>query len=244
MRFMRKTRFSVAIIPFGISLLLLAGAVNAYEVIEVTNGGVLKGSVTFAGTAPTTEALEVTKNQDICGAKVPSEILIVDTNGGVKNAVVTIEGIAQGKAFGTKTYTLDNKGCVFVPHVQVMPVKEKLEIINSDPILHNTHAFLGTATVFNLALPLQNQTIPKRMKRPGVLSVKCDAGHTWMSAYVVVVESPYCSLTDESGSFEITDIPPGTYQVKAWHEKLGTEVREIVIEGGKTTTASFSALSP
>jgi hypothetical protein len=225
------------------ALLLVGGAARAYEVVEVSDGGSISGRVTFSGPVPEAGSLDVTKNQDQCGAKVPVESLLVGKDGGVRNAVITIEGIEAGKDFDKTEHVLDNRSCRFVPHVQVVPVKQKLKIINSDPILHNTHAFLGTATVFNLALPLQNQTIPKRMKRPGVLSVKCDAGHTWMSAWVVVAENPYYAVTDETGAFEITDIPPGTWQVKAWHETLGTEVQEIVVQGGQTASVTFAGLS-
>ncbi len=215
---------------------------RSYEVVDVANGGSLKGKVTFTGSPPAITSLTVTKNKDHCGASVVNETFLLGPEGGVKNVVVLVEGVSQGKAFVEETYELDNKDCRFVPHVQVVPAREKLEILNSDPILHNTHAFLGTATVFNLALPLQDQKVTKRMKRPGVLSVKCDAGHTWMSAYIVVVDNPYYFVTDESGSFEITDIPPGTYQVKAWHEELGTEVKEVEVAGGAAATVSFSNL--
>jgi hypothetical protein len=125
--------------------------------------------------------------------------------------------------------------------VQAVSTGTKIEIRNSDPILHNTHSYLeGTRTLFNLALPLQGQKIKRKMKKPGLVNLKCDAGHTWMSAYIVVRDDPYFAVTDEKGEFSISDIPPGTYQLKAWHETLGTQEKEITIEPNGKTSVGFS----
>jgi hypothetical protein len=161
--------------------------------------------------------------------------MIVSDNGGVKNAVLMIEKIEKGKKIPRKKSSLDNKDCLFNPHVQAMAKGNYLVIMNSDPILHNSHAYLNkTKTLFNLAMPFQGQKIKKKMRKPGIINVACDAGHTWMSAYVIVVAHPYFAVTDENGAFEIPDIPPGKYQLKAWHEKLGTQILEVMVaENGK-----------
>jgi hypothetical protein len=217
---------------------------SAYEEIEVTNGGVIIGEVKFSGTASKMEQVPVTKNQDYCGNHKPSENLLIGPNQGVKNAVVTIENITQGKKIDKASQpVLDNTQCMFAPHVQAAVVNTKLEIRNSDPILHNTHAFLNNATVFNLALPLQGQKIPKRLRKPGVVRVQCDAGHTWMGAYIVVTEHPYHGITDEKGTFKITDVPPGSYKLKAWHEELGTQVKEVAIKEKGEVKVVFDKLS-
>ncbi|MEE9612082.1 MAG: carboxypeptidase regulatory-like domain-containing protein, partial [Desulfatiglandales bacterium] len=95
-------------------------------------------------------------------------------------------------------------------------------------------------TVFNLALPLKGQKIKKRLRRPGMLSVKCDAGHTWMSAYVYVSKHPYYSVTDKKGSFEIKDVPPGTYMLKAWHEAFGTMKKKVTVSAKGEVKVGFS----
>ncbi len=230
---------------FLVLILVLFGvdAADAYESAEVSGGGVLVGKVTFTGTPPEVEEFKVPRNQNHCGDSKVNEALLIGPQGGIKNVVVTIEGIERGKAFELQDYVLDNVNCMFVPHVQVVPLGQSLQILNSDSILHNIHASMDESTVFNLAMPLKDQMAAKRMKSPGVLSFKCDAGHTWMSAYVVVVENPYYAVTDESGYFEIDDIPPGTYRVKAWHEELGTEIQQVVISGGESTELSFLKLA-
>jgi hypothetical protein len=239
---MKSVRFFFGVLVFLAALLLRVDRASSYEVVEVLDGGTIRGSVTFVGPRPEVEPLVVNKNQDCCGLSKRNETLLIDANGGVRNAVVTIEGIEKGKPFVLEDHELDNRDCAFVPHVQVVPLGQSLEIVNSDPILHNTHAYLGSRTVFNLALPIQGQRVARRMKQPGIVSVKCDAGHTWMSAYVLVVNNPYCAVTDSTGFFQITDIPPGSYEVKVWHEALGTETKTVEVKGGETMKVSFEGL--
>lgn len=199
-------------------LLGAAGAAGAYEAVDVKDGGTLTGVVKFAGEPPKLGPIPVTKDKEVCGTSKPSEALVVGPNKGVKNAVVWIEGIAKGKKPQGGDTVVDNVKCLFSPHVSVVgggPAKIK----NSDSILHNTHGFLDKATVFNLALPMQNQVIDvtKRLKKTGVVDVQCDA-HPHMRATMVVLDHPYVAVTDDSGAFRLTDVPPGTYKVVVWHE--------------------------
>lgn len=169
--------------------------------------------------------------------------------------MVSLEEITEGKALDRKSVaTLSNIKCMFEPHVMAVPLRSKLAIVNDDPILHNTHSYLGRRTIFNLALPLKGQTIKKRIKKTGVMTVRCDA-HPHMRAYVLAFTHPYYAVTDADGSFTITDIPAGAYTVTAWHEdwtivhkdskgriKYGdphTVSKKITIEGGKTATVNF-----
>src|SRR5207253_689837 len=105
---------------------------------------------------------------------------------------------------------LDNNQCVFVSHVTAVGLKDKVAIRNSDPILHNTHGFLGAPTVFNVALPTKGQMIEltKYPKKAGVVRVLCDA-HPHVSARMTVHDSPYFAVTGESGAVRITHVPPG-----------------------------------
>ena len=125
--------------------------------------------------------------------------------------------MARGKKGGGDV-VLDNNQCVFVSHVTAVGLKDKMAIRNSDPILHNTHGFLGAPTVFNVALPTKGQMIEvtKYLKKAGVVRVLCDA-HPHMSAWMIVHDSPYFAVTGDSGAFRITDVPPGTYKVTMWH---------------------------
>jgi hypothetical protein len=205
----------------GMSLILSLAASLAwgYEVVEIKDGGALAGMVKFAGEPPKQNPIPVKKNRDICGDAVPSEALVLGPNKGVRHTVVWIEGITKGKKPDTSEVVLDNAKCLFAPHATATIVRGKAKVRNSDPILHNTHGFLEKATVFNLALPNQDQAIDisGRIRKPGVVDLRCDA-HGHMRAWLVVRDHPYFAVTDENGNFKISDIPPGKYKVVAWHE--------------------------
>ena len=193
-------------------------ALGAYEAIDVNDGGTLTGVVRFAGTPPKLAPLAVNKNREICGEEKASEALVVGADGGVRGTVVLIEGVTRGKK-PTGEVVLDNHRCLFVSHVTALAAGEKARVKNSDSILHNTHGFMGKPTVFNLALPNKDQMvdITRRLTRPGVIRVLCDA-HPHMFAWMVVHDSPYVAVTDDHGAFKIDGIPPGSYKVTMWHE--------------------------
>src|SRR3546814_8186708 len=101
----------------------------------------------------------------------------------------------------------------------------EIDVVNTDPVLHNTHGFYGRRTAFNLALPNQGQRIKADLTRPGLVRVECDA-HGWMLAWIYVADSPYYALTGEDGSFSLTDVPPGDYTLVTWQEHVEeTEMR-------------------
>lgn len=218
-----------------------AAAETPYEAADVTGGGSLSGSVKLAGDVPPPAPLEITKDAAVCGmGKHPSEALMTGAGGVVQLAVVQLTNISKGKALDAgKTLVLDQKKCKYDPHVQLVPVNSIVEVKNSDPVLHNVHAYFGeTETLFNIAQPFQGQTTQRSLTRPGVVHVKCDA-HPWMSAYFVVQAHPYYAVSDKAGNFKISDIPPGTYKVKVWHEYLGSQEQDVTIEGGKDAKADF-----
>jgi len=234
----------ISIACIAMAILFSAASVSlAYQEMDVTNGGTIIGEVKFTGKHEALAPLKVTKDNNVCGSQKPSEELIVSKNGAVKNAVITIEKIDKGKKIPKVDATIANQNCQFVPHVQAIVAGSSIDIINSDPILHNTHGYLNqTETVFNLALPMKDQKIKKKVKKPGIINVKCDAGHTWMSAYVVVTENPYYAVTSDNGTFEIADIPAGKYQLKAWHEKLGTQIVDVTVTEKAKTKVIFDKL--
>jgi len=200
-------------------LVAVAAPVHAaYEEVPVKDGGALSGVVRFTGTPPRLEPIAVNKNRDVCGEQKPSEALVVGGDRGVKGSVILIEGIAKGKKGGADVI-VDNTKCLFVHHVTATGPGDRVRVKNSDAILHNTHGKLGKPTVFNLALPNKDQMvdITKRLARPGVVRVLCDA-HPHMMAWMVVHDSPYYAVSDERGAFRIDGIPPGTYKVTMWHE--------------------------
>jgi hypothetical protein len=198
--------------------IVLAAPAAAYEVMTVGEPGVLTGVVKFVGTPPKLDPLPVNKNRDVCGDSKEAEALVLGPDGGVRGSVILLEGVSRGKK-PVGDIVLDNARCVFVSHVTALMTGERTRVKNSDGILHNTHGFLGKPTVFNLALPNRDQMIEitKRLTKPGVIRVVCDA-HPHMTAWMIVHDSPYYAVTDQRGVFRLDGIPPGSYKVTMWHE--------------------------
>jgi plastocyanin len=201
--------------------------------------GKVTGSVTLAGAPPARPQVPVQKNREVCGETVADDRLLVGPGGEVRYAVVTVEGVQGGtKPQRDTTHVLDNHACRFVPHVQTAEVGQWLELRNGDPTLHNADARIGEETIFNVALPHDHQT-RKPLARAGLVAITCDV-HPWMSAFVVVADHPYHTVTDTSGTYEIRDLPAGTYRIRVWHEELGTQERTLTIEPGQAVKLDFS----
>lgn len=215
----------------------IAAGLAAPPGAQAAERGTLAGVVRLEGPAPVRPPLPVYKHAEICGAGVPDDRLVIGPGGGVRFAVVTIEGVRDGdKPERDAVHVLDNRRCRFEPHVQVAEVGQWLEIWNSDPILHNADARLGSETLFNLAVT-PDRRIRRPLARSGRIAVTCDVRHTWMSAFVVVTEHPYHTVTDAYGAYEIRNVPPGRYTVTVWHEELGARETAVTIDAGGTATA-------
>jgi len=203
-----------------------SGWIVAWALLAVAapvRAGDVKGTVTFTGTPPARPTLPVTKDGSVCGAGVPDESLLV-ANGRLANVVVTVKGAPPAPP---EQATLDQQGCRYVPHVQTAPLGSTLDIVNSDPLLHNSHGWQGRATRFNVPTPVKGMRVPARLDRAGLVQVRCDV-HGWMSAYVVVPDGR-AVVAGADGTFRVRDVPPGTYAVTAWHERLGERTAQLTV---------------
>ena len=204
---------------------------ESYKTMSVSNGGKISGVVKFEGDVPEMKKLEITKDKTVCGATDKhDETLVVGEGKVVKNTIVYLMDISQGKDFDAKAKkpTIDQKECRFEPHVQIVPVGATLTVLNSDKATHNVHIF-GT-TKNNTSVNKQQPKTRKRMRlakegvakeAEGPVNVKCDI-HGWMSAWIAYVPHPYFAVTNEKGEFTIENVPPGTYKLGYWHEACGT----------------------
>jgi len=194
----------------------------SYTVITVQNGGTISGTVKWSGPAVKPPSVPITKNPEVCdpeGTKVRDmERLVIGPDQGVENTVVYLKNITQGKAMDLpeSRRTLDQKNCRYVPHISLVPLHDEYQMKSSDKLLH-TVQMTGAAT-FNLPFPFQDQFIKRTLDEPGVIDLKCNAGHVWMNGVVLVVRQPYITITDAHGNFRLTDVPPGSYEIAAWHE--------------------------
>ncbi len=123
--------------------------------------------------------------------------------------------------------------------VLLFPAGSTVDVLNSDGILHNIHTF-GTANPpSNQAQPKFKPKIQIKVEKPETIPVKCDV-HGWMSAWWVATDQPYVALTDATGAFKITDLPPGDYEVELWQEKLGKKTEKVSIKPKEETKVAWS----
>lgn len=230
--------------PHTVARVLLTGLIAAtlslpamaYEEISVRDGAVIEGRVTYEGRIPVRRIVP-TSDREICGGIREWPLVERGAENGVKNAVVYLEQVERGKAWPEEMRdtvpVIDNRDCMFEPHVQVMRPGQ-IDIHNSDAVLHNTKGYYGRRAVFNLALPEEGMTLRRELPRPGVVRFECDA-HGWMEGWAYVMAHPYYAITDEDGTFRITDVPPGEYVLIARHEYAGEELQQTVQAGANET---------
>lgn len=229
---------AVGLAAAGLPRLAHAG----YTEAAVSNGGALKGFALFKGTPPKPDEVLITKDHSHCGEGVviPDPVRL-GADGRLGDAVVALKEVASGKPWtdALKAPHILQAKCRFVPFVQVAPKGSELTIKNEDPLLHNIHTYeiIGRArrTMFNIAQPQAGQVDKQvlKMRRGHVVEIDCDA-HNWMSAWIYTSEHPYLSAADPEAGYAIEDIPPGTYELTAWHPVLGEVSKEISVEAGKT----------
>ena len=224
---------TVIIVLSALAALLFAAASPAAAADTVARGKVV-GIVSIAGVAEKSKPLPVFKSRSFCGASVPNETLLVTADGRLRNAAVILRPLTGGVVAQPKKLVLDNQYCAFAPHVQVAPRGSELLLKNSDPILHTVHARLGSETLFNVGLPKWRQ-VTKRLDRAGVIKIDCDVLHTWMSAAIIVTDSPYSFVSNEKGEFHFDEIPAGHYEIEIWHERLGRHSQRVVVRDNGTT---------
>ncbi len=232
-------RSLVPVLAF-VPLLIAVTPAWGYEAREVPDGGTIAGSVRYGGTAAQPAKVSVSKDVDYCGGfGLRDESMLVAASGGLANVVVFLGAVASGRAAVATHAVLDNKNCHYAPHVMAVALGSEVAVRNSDPILHNTHARLPKGDVFNIALPRQGQEVPIQVTQKGMMKVGCDAGHTWMNAWIAVFDHPYFAVTDAEGRFSIPGVPPGTYELVYWHEKLGSSKQSLVVTAGATADGTL-----
>src|SRR5574341_629883 len=148
----------------------------AYEGGAVANGGSIAGTIKLQGAAAPPKVVEVTKDKEVCGQhEIKNESLLVSASGGVQNAVVSITNISKGKAMPAGDAVLDQKGCVYIPHVLLFPAGATVKINNDDGILHNIHTYSTKNPPINRAQPKFKKTIDEKFAQPEVIKVTCSA---------------------------------------------------------------------
>ena len=205
----------------------------------------ITGSITFDGKPPALKPLAMDADPG-CAKKhskpVPDQRLVLGGGNTLGNVLVWVsKGLPSGKTWpAPKTaVTLDQQGCVYVPHVQGIMVGQAYRILNSDGILHNVHALPKVNPQFNKPMPpTMKETTTTFAKPENVFPIKCDV-HPWMQAYIGVFTHPFFSASGTDGKFTISGLDPGTYEITAWHEVLGTQTATITVAANETKSQNF-----
>jgi plastocyanin len=207
---------------------------SGYVVVDDVDGGTIRGVVRFVGDVPEGRLVPVTEDTAACGTERVVQSVRVGREGGLANAVVSLVDIKRGGAQpDTSSPALDQSGCTFAPHVLLAQAGATVRVLNSDPLTHNVHTAAFDNRSVNRSQPAGADVIELTFDAPEKVRVKCDL-HPWMGAWIVVVEHPYHVVTDESGTFELSDVPAGSYTMETWHETLGTTRQEVTVLPGAT----------
>ena len=224
-----------------IVLALVAGALavspaNPAAGGEGQGGGTIAGRVTLTD-PPEPRMVAVTTDQAVCGTEVEDQAVVVDASGGLANAVVLVAGVPWSER--PSDASINNAGCYFVPRVQVLPTRTVVTIKSEDDTLHSTHAYDDRQrTLFNIAIPFPGLEVQRPFRRPGPVRIECDS-HGWMRGWVYVSDD-LGTVTGPDGTFELTGIPPGTYQLTVWHERYEGATRQVTVVAGGTAEADFT----
>jgi plastocyanin len=205
----------------------------------------ITGTVTFAGKAPTLRPLAMDADP-VCAKKhsgpVPNELLVLGNGNTMGNIIVYVsKGIPAGKTFPAPQtpVVLDQQGCQYKPHVMGIMVGQPYKILNSDGLPHNVHTLPKVNKPFNRAMPATLKEVTTKFdKDEPIFQIKCDV-HPWMSAYIGVFTHPFFSVTSTDGKFTISGLDPGTYEITAWHERLGMQTASITVGANDKKTQDF-----
>ncbi|HTI39129.1 MAG TPA: carboxypeptidase regulatory-like domain-containing protein [Vicinamibacterales bacterium] len=210
----------------------------------------ITGTIVYTGAVPTLRPIAMDADP-VCAKKhtapVANEMLVLGKGNTMGNIMVWVsKGLPADKTWpAPKTpVTLDQNGCQYRPHVMGIMVGQPYRILNSDGVLHNVHALPKINSQFNRAMPPTVKEASATFDKPeGMFQVKCDV-HPWMNAFVGVFTHPFYAVTGPDGKFTISGLPPGTYEITAWQERLGTQTATVTVGANDTKTQDFKFSTP
>jgi len=192
--------------------------------------------VRATGTLPAVETLRMSADP-MCakanaGRTVQNEAVVASADGSLANAFVELVGTFPETPVPAEPVLIDQSACVYRPRVIGMRLGQTLEVRNSDDGLHNVHGISAGRDSFNIGQPMAGLVNQFHPRDPGLLQLKCDV-HTWMVAFVGIVDHPFFAVTGSDGTFTLSDVPEGTYDLRTWHERFGVRTTQVRVEGGK-----------
>jgi plastocyanin len=196
----------------------------------------VSGRVTLTETPPERQKLKISEagcHHEGAPAEAFSEGVVAAPDGGLKNVIVhVVSGLGDRVFAPPSEAVLDQKGCVYMPHVIAVLANQTITFLNSDPTLHNVHAVCKVNPPFNVGMAVKGQKISRFFSKPEIVKMKCDV-HSWMQSYIGVFGNPFHAVTDDEGRFTIEGLPAGTYTIEAWHETYGVKSQSVSLADGQ-----------
>jgi plastocyanin len=220
-------------------------AAPVYFKVDPATAGTLTGTIKFTGRKPARKPVDMSNDPACVEAhhgKPYDESEVVNPNGTLANVFVYVKTGLEGKQFPIPAApaTIDQKGCWFNPRVIGIQVGQTLSVVNSDPVTHNIHPMAQINREWNHSQGAGDDPLARKFTKPEVMiRVKCNI-HSWMHAFIGVLDHPYYAVSGDTGSFTIPNLPPGDYTLEAWHEKLGTQDQKITVSPSGKVTADFT----
>ena len=210
----------------------ILGTLACAQVATAQTGSITGTITTMAkGAAP----LRVTIDQNVCGNELPDEAIVVDAQGRLANSVISVVGLKRSM---TSEAVITNEKCRFGPRVQLARPNASIRTTSKDPILHTTQAQREDGrSIFNVALPMPGLNITKAIGGAGTVRLSCNT-HPWMRGWMIVTDEA-AAVSGADGKFTIDDVPPGTYELRVWHEALKGAPQKITVTAGKPTDVTF-----
>ena len=212
----------------------------------------INGKVTYEGETPTFKPIKM-EADPVCMAKhsqevFPETLVLGDpATKTVGNVLVRIvSGLAaKNHAAASEPFVFTQEGCRYSPHVMAVMVGQPIKILNPDGTLHNIHIFPKVNKEFNMAMPQFRKEMTAKFDKVETtpFPIKCDV-HPWMQAWMTVMDHPFFFVTQPDGQFKIENLPAGTYEIEAWHEKLPAQKTSVTLAEGETKEVNFTLTVP
>lgn len=216
-----------------------------YFTVDPATAGSVTGTIRYKGPRPAPKAIDMSEEPACVEAhkgKAYDESLAVSKSGALANAFIYVKSGLEGKTFAIPPtpVTIDQSGCWFRPRVMGIQVGQVLKVVNSDPVTHNIHPMAQINREWNHSQGAGDPPLARKFLKPEIMvPVKCNI-HSWMHAFIGVLDYPYFAVSGDDGNFEIKNLPPGTYTIAVWQEKLGTQEQQVTVGPLGKAEANFT----
>lgn len=216
-----------------------------YFKVDPSTAAEITGKVRYLGKAPRPTTIDMSEDPACVSAhhgKAVDQSLVTGPDHALANAFIYIKSGLEGKTFEvpSEPVVIDQNGCWFHPRILGVQANQIVKIVNSDPVTHNIHPMAEINREWNHSQGPGDPALSRKfLKAEVMIPVKCNI-HSWMRAYIGVLDHPYFSTSKEDGAFRIANLPPGTYTVAIWQEKLGTEEQQIKVEPNAHAVVDFT----